>query len=223
MTLDRLVLATCVRLTPKGARSMREEQWQADLLDGPDLGISRSALLTAVARTSLTLRGRDLLYRGSSMLSQLTKGEKLKTLAVALGTAAVLAGIAVAGTQGSGASGTDSTAVKAPMEGRPLGGYEGWWTSTPLSGDTSGLPEETIAVNTSSGKIVDVFNRADNAAGLTTSASSVRFDVVSDPAWPSNSVVIIDTSSGNVIEIFPVDGNGSPIILDKDGKRLNTP
>ncbi|WP_459793891.1 hypothetical protein [Arthrobacter sp. AD-310] len=92
-----------------------------------------------------------------------------------------------------------------------VGGYEGWWNATPLSGDASGLPQETVAVNVRTGQVVDAFNRALNDAGKVTHISDVDYTVVPDPAWPADSVVIIDTATGEVIESFPVNQNGEPI------------
>lgn len=67
-------------------------------------------------------------------------------------------------------------------------------------------------MNTATGKVVDAFNRSMNDAGLVTLVSDVDFEVVPDPAWPRNSVVIIETATGKVIEDFRVDGKGAPII-----------
>lgn len=83
-----------------------------------------------------------------------------------------------------------------------VGGYEGWWNATPYSGDVTGLPLETVTVDTNSGKIIDAFNRAKNDAGQTTSVSDVDFDVVPDPTWPRDTTVVIDTATGDVIEQF---------------------
>lgn len=93
-------------------------------------------------------------------------------------------------------------------------GYEGWWNSTPADGNTAGLPQETVAVNTRTGEIVDVSNRAKNS----TLISDVDFQVVPDPNWPANSVVIIDTATGKVIEDFVVNEKGSP--YDEHGQPV---
>ena len=39
----------------------------------------------------------------------------------------------------------------------------------------------------------------------------VDFEVVPDLVWPANSIIVIDTASGKVIEDFVVDENGSPV------------
>ncbi|MEO3939520.1 hypothetical protein V3C41_00380 [Paenarthrobacter nicotinovorans] len=71
----------------------------------------------------------------------------MKLILGIVGAAAVLAAAVVVGVQANAADGQDgSLMVKAPMEGRMLGGYEGWWTSTPVAGNSANLPQETIAV-----------------------------------------------------------------------------
>lgn len=95
----------------------------------------------------------------------------------------------------------------------PVGGYEGWWNSTPASGDAHGLPAETVAINTRTNQVVDAFNRSINDAGRPTKISDVDYDytVTPDPLWPTDSVVIIDTSTRQVIADFRVDAAGEPI------------
>jgi hypothetical protein len=93
----------------------------------------------------------------------------------------------------------------------PLGGYEGWWNATPASGATATLPQETVAVNTETNQVVDAFNRGINDAGRPTKLSDVNYTVTPDPAWPEKSVVIIDTSTNQVIADFRVDAAGEPI------------
>jgi hypothetical protein len=68
-----------------------------------------------------------------------------------------------------------------------------------------------VAFNVRTGKVVDAFNRARNDAGKVTNISDVDYTVVPDPAWPADSVVIIETATGEVIESFPVNQNGEPI------------
>ena len=43
-----------------------------------------------------------------------------------------------------------------------VGGYDGWWNATPASGDMTGLPAETVTVDTNTGEIIDAFNWAKN-------------------------------------------------------------
>ena len=93
----------------------------------------------------------------------------------------------------------------------PVGGYEGWWNSTPAGGNTAGLPREAVAVNTRTNKVVDAFSRRINDAGRATLITDVPYTVVPDPSWPADSVVIIDTTTNKVIENFRVDLNGNPL------------
>lgn len=99
-------------------------------------------------------------------------------------------------------------------ESMTIAGYEGWWTSIPADGNTANLPQETVAFNTRTGTVVDAFNRTTNS----TLIADVKFQVVPDPTWPANSVVIIDTASGRVIEDFVVNEKGSP--YDEHGQPV---
>jgi hypothetical protein len=92
----------------------------------------------------------------------------------------------------------------------PVGGYEGWWNATPASGSAAGLPQETVAINTRTNMVVDAFSRRINDARRSTLITDVPYTVVPDPAWPADSVVIIDTATHRVIEHFRVDRNGEP-------------
>ncbi|MGF9648016.1 hypothetical protein AAIH32_08590 [Pseudarthrobacter oxydans] len=132
---------------------------------------------------------------------------------VRLGLIGIAAAIAMAGCAGGVTAPPNATpAAAAEVEGpTTVGGYEGWWNATPLSGDASGLPKETVAVNTRTGQVVDAFNRSMNDAGKVTNVADVDYTVVPDPAWPADSVVIIETATGDVIESFPVNQNGEPI------------
>jgi hypothetical protein len=218
MRLTDAVLALSIALVPAGVRAAREEQWRADLRDGPAMGISETSLLFGALRSSATARSYDLLHRGGNWLSRITKGENVKPVLGMAGAAAILVGAVVVGVQANAETEqTEVPLVKAPMENRTIGGYEGWWNSTPASGSTEGLPQETVTVNTRTGKIVDAFNRVTNSTRI----SDVGYDLVPDPAWPANSIVIIDTTSGSVIEDFLIDERGVP--LDENGRPLDAP
>lgn len=218
---DEAVLAVCVALTPRRLRALREEQWRADLRDGPGMGISTSALLLGAVCSSVTARFHESLHRGGILLSRFVKGENMKLVLGTMGAAVVVIGAVAFGIQATARA--ETPMVKAPMENRGIAGYEGWWNSTPASGNTEGLPLETVAVNTATGKIVDANNRARNDAGQVTLISDVDFDVVPDPNWPASSIVIIDTASGKVIEDFLVDERGAPIIFDEKGQPIRIP
>ena len=212
MNVHGLVLAVCTALMPSHLRQVREEQWVADLRDGPELGISRSSLLYGAVCSSVSARVRDLESRCQALFSNQNKGEIMKLGIGLLGTAALIVGGLYAGVQAP-------VPQAAAPNASPVGGYEGWWNSTPVSGIVEGLPRETVSVNTRTGKVVDAFNRSMNEAGKVTNVSDVDFTVIPDPEWPANSVVIIDTASGDVIESFPVDDNGEPI-MDASGNSL---
>ncbi|WP_432395872.1 hypothetical protein ACRQ5B_00410 [Pseudarthrobacter sp. L19] len=109
----------------------------------------------------------------------------------------------------AGSAAADPTEADRPYG--PVGGYEGWWNSTPASGDAHGLPAETVAINTRTNQVVDAFNRRINDAGRPTKISDVDYTVTPDPSWPKDSVVIIDTSTRQVIADFRVDAAGEPI------------
>ena len=101
-------------------------------------------------------------------------------------------------------------------EPSPLGetvttGYEGWWNATPVSGDATGLPDETVAVRTDTGDIVDASTRDASGKAEAVNPDDVDYTVMADPAWPRQSVVIIDTETHEVIESFPIDSTGAPI------------
>lgn len=203
------VLAVCVALTPKRLRAVRKEQWRADLRDGPGLGISPSSLLLGALCSSISARFYQGVHRGSLLLSQLTRGKNMKLVLGMIGATVIVVGGAAIGVQA-----VQQKADYPRPEFMTTSGYEGWWNSTPADGNTAGLPQETVAVNTRTGEIVDVSNRAKNS----TLISDVDFQVVPDPNWPANSVVIIDTATGKVIEDFVVNEKGSP--YDEHGQPV---
>lgn len=214
MNLADTVFAFAVALTPTRLREVREEQWRADLRDGPAMGISAQSLLFGALRSSATARAHELLHRGGTMLSRITKGENMRLVLGITGAAAILVGGAAIGIQ-AGHSNADTPVARTPVADRPIGGYEGWWNSTPLDGSTEGLPQETVTVNTRTGKVIDAFNRAKNS----TLISDVDYDLVPDPTWPADSIVIIDATSGLVIEDFRIDERGVP--LDENGRPID--
>lgn len=97
-----------------------------------------------------------------------------------------------------------------PLESASVGGYEGWWNGTPVSGDASTLPDETVAVRTDTGEIVDASARDASGQAVAIPVSDVEYTIDPDPEWPARSVVIIDTQTGEVIHSFPVDPKGRP-------------
>jgi hypothetical protein len=178
------------------------------------MGISAKSLLFGVLCSSATARTYELLHRGGVVLSRIKKGENMKLVLGIAGAAVILVGGAAVGIQAGYSN--ETPGARTPVADRPIGGYEGWWNSTPVSGSSEGLPEETVTVNTRTGEIVDAFNRAKNS----TLISDVDYDLVPNPSWPANSIVIIDTTTGVVIEDFLIDERGVP--LGESGRPLDT-
>lgn len=131
----------------------------------------------------------------------------MKLVLGTVGAAALVVGGAVVGVQA-----VQPKAQYLPPETMNIVGYEGWWNSTPVDGNIEGLPQETVTVNTRTGEVIDAYNRATES----TLVSDVDFEVVPDPKWPTNSIVIIDTKTGVVIEDFVVNEKGSP--YDENGQ-----
>jgi len=144
------------------------------------------------------------------MLGDIIKN-KLLTAAAALALlAAVPLGIGAAQSAAAENASRPVPSAGSRPDG-PVGGYEGWWNATPASGSGRALPQETVAVNTETNKVVDAFNRGINDAGRATKLTDVDYTVVPDPAWPDHSVVIIDTATNRVIADFRVDARGEPV------------
>jgi hypothetical protein len=162
-------------------------------------------LLVGALCSSITARFYEALHRGSLLLSQLTRGKNMKLVLGMIGAAVIVVGGAAIGVQA-----VQPKADYPRPESMTIAGYEGWWNSTPADGNTEGLPQETVTVNTRTGK----------RATKSTSVSDVKFHVVPDPNWPANSIVIIDTATGKVIEDFVVNEKGSP--FDDAGQPLQS-
>lgn len=127
------------------------------------MGIPACWLLVGALPSSATARLHDPLHCGGTVL-RIKKGDNMKLVLGITGAAAILIGGAAFGIQANAMQEQAQTsAVKAPLQGRPVAGYEGWWNSTPASGSSAALPQETVAVNTRTGKIVDAFNRTTNS------------------------------------------------------------
>jgi hypothetical protein len=128
---------------------------------------------------------------------------------------AVAAGLLALGSLFLGGCGVETSALPNSEPAAPVGeptsvGYEGWWNSTPVSGDASGLPDETVAVRTDTGQIVDASKRDTSGRAEAVEPGDIDYKVVEDPSWPPHSVVIIDTATNEVIESFAVDSAGNP-------------
>lgn len=94
---EDIVITLCVALTPAGLREIREEQWRSDLINGPGMGIPRSALLVGAVRSSAASRLFELKRRGSLSMSRIIKGDNMKLVFGAVGAVAALAAIVVGG------------------------------------------------------------------------------------------------------------------------------
>ena len=146
-----------------------------------------------------------------TMLGDIIVGYKTGARRLAAVSLVLAAGVSLSACGGAAkAAGTTAAAAPASSDS-PVGGYEGWWNATPADGNTAGLPQETVAVNTRTNTVVDAFSRKINDAGRPTLISDVPYTVVPDPSWPADSVVIIDTATNKVIEDFRVEPNGNPI------------
>ncbi|QDW62221.1 hypothetical protein [Oerskovia sp. KBS0722] len=82
-------------------------------------------------------------------------------------------------------------------------GYEGWWNTSAARGADGQQATNYAAlalVSTRTGQLVQVHDRA----------GVLPDDYLApvDPAWPTDSVVVLDAVSGKVVDSFPVDENG---------------
>lgn len=90
-----------------------------------------------------------------------------------------------------------------------IDGYEGWWGYT-YKGAMPSLAVEhpvTILVNTWTGEVVESFERAGDGTSRPVSTDQVR-EVPVDPAWPSQSIVVLDGQTLEVVDHFRVDREG---------------
>ena len=145
------------------------------------------------------------------MLGDIILGYKAGARRLAAVGVILTAGVSLSACGGAAKAAGTPTALPPASSESPVGGYEGWWNATPASGNTAGLPQEAVAVNTRTNKVVDAFSRRINDAGRATLITDVPYTVVPDPSWPADSVVIIDAATNMVIEDFRVDLNGNPL------------
>lgn len=93
--------------------------------------------------------------------------------------------------------------ICGPVEETKIDGYIGWWNSTPEDGDVTGLPNETVQINSWTNTVIDGYNR-------TTKSNNIKYTVRPDPAWPKKSIIIVDTATNKVMYSFPVEADGNP-------------
>lgn len=89
----------------------------------------------------------------------------------------------------------DGNPTSEPVRVITIDGYQRWWNATPEYGDVRGLPNETVAVNTRTNRVVDGYNRI-------TKSTEISYTLQPEPAWPKESV-IIDTASNKIMDSFP--------------------
>ncbi|NJC23744.1 hypothetical protein BJ994_002820 [Arthrobacter pigmenti] len=125
------------------------------------------------------------------------------TAAVLVTTAALaLSGCGVLSANlGGEAEARDGAAV--PADGC-IGGWEGWWNSTPVDGNDEHLPQQTVTILTDTGRVIDTFDRSGNLAG-DAETTGVDYQPEGDETWPANSAVVVDAETGETIKIIPIE------------------
>ncbi|PXA64047.1 hypothetical protein CVS29_16885 [Arthrobacter psychrochitiniphilus] len=84
------------------------------------------------------------------------------------------------------------------------GGFESIWNSTPVDGNVSELPQETVTVVSETGRIFDAMRRGSDGTAEAVAPESVDYKVNVDPSWPKNHAVMIDTATDKVLEIIEI-------------------
>ena len=84
------------------------------------------------------------------------------------------------------------------------GGFETIWNSTPVDGNVSELPLETVTVVSETGRIFDAMRRTSDGTAEAVAPESVDYKVNVDPSWPKNHAVMIDTATDKVLEIIEI-------------------
>lgn len=85
-----------------------------------------------------------------------------------------------------------------------VGGYEGWWNATPPTDRALEHPH-VVLVDTSTGEVVDVYNREGDPDWSPVPPSA---------DWPNNAVVVLDAQTHDVVHTINVDDNGVPVGSD---------
>lgn len=90
------------------------------------------------------------------------------------------------------------------------GGFESIWNSTPVDGNVSEFPQETVTVVSETGRIFDAMRRTSDGTAEAVAPESVDYKVIVDPSWPKNHAVMIDTATGKVLESMEIPAD-SPV------------
>ncbi|WP_157875100.1 hypothetical protein [Arthrobacter sp. PAMC 25486] len=84
------------------------------------------------------------------------------------------------------------------------GGFETIWNSTPVDGNVSELPQETVTVVSETGRIFDAMRRTSDGTAEAVAPENVDYKVNVDPSWPKNHAVMIETATGKVLETMEI-------------------
>ncbi|ALO67010.1 hypothetical protein AS189_11540 [Arthrobacter alpinus] len=87
------------------------------------------------------------------------------------------------------------------------GGFESIWNSTPVDGNVSGMPQETVTVVSETGRVIDAMRRTSDGTAEAVAPESVDYKVNVDPSWPMNHALMIDTATGKVLETMEIPAN----------------
>lgn len=79
------------------------------------------------------------------------------------------------------------------------GGWKGWWNAIPVNGSDEGLPTQTVTVLSGTGEMIGSLDR-NNQSARSPKDLGIDFQVQPDPAWPADSLVVLDVDTGKVIE-----------------------
>lgn len=99
--------------------------------------------------------------------------------------------------------------TSAPGE-KCTGGFESIWNSTPVDGNVSEFPHETVTVVSETGRIFDAMRRTADGTAEPVAPESVDYKVNVDPSWPKNHAVMIETATGKVLETMEIPA-GLPV------------
>ncbi|WP_269936520.1 hypothetical protein [Arthrobacter sp. HY1533] len=85
-----------------------------------------------------------------------------------------------------------------------IGGFENIWNSTPVEGDASELPRETVTVVSETGRIFDAMRRTPDGTAEAVAPEDINYKVHVDDSWPKNHAMVIDTATGKVLDTIKI-------------------